>query len=111
MRRFQVARRAVLLATTAALTFSACAVGSTGSTDLSKDSVTLRFTWWGADARQKAGDPALDFPPGLFVDGKPYSLADCRGKAVVLFFYESQCPRCKGAIPERNAVVKDVGCA
>lgn len=59
-----------------------------------------------AAAQPKAGGEAPDFPPGQFSDGRTYSLADLRGKAVVLFFYESQCPRCKGAIPERNDVVK-----
>jgi peroxiredoxin len=54
----------------------------------------------------KPGDEAPDFPPGLFSDGRHYSLSDFRGKVVVLFFYESQCPRCKGTIPERNELVR-----
>jgi peroxiredoxin len=53
------------------------------------------------------GEPAPDFPVGVFTDGKSYSLADLRGKAVVLFFFEKDCPTCKGSIPERNAVVKE----
>jgi pectin-derived oligosaccharide transport system substrate-binding protein len=62
MRRLNVrpARRALLLAVTAALTFSACAVGSTGSTELSKDPVTLRFIWWGADARHKRTQEVIE---------------------------------------------------
>ena len=59
-----------------------------------------------AVAQPKAGDAAPEFPLGLFADGKTYQLSDFKGKAVVLFFYESECPRCKGAIPERNEVVK-----
>jgi hypothetical protein len=35
------------------------------------------------------GQPAPDFPPGLFSDGKAYSLAELRGKLVVLYIYES----------------------
>ena len=45
-----------------------------------------------------AGSQAPEFPPGKFSDGKQYRLADLRGKVVVLFFYESKCPRCKGTI-------------
>ncbi len=59
-----------------------------------------------ATAQVKGGESAPDFPPGLFSDGNRYQLSECRGKVVVLFFYESQCPRCKGTIPERNDVVK-----
>ena len=36
----------------------------------------------------KAGEEAPDFPPGEFTDGGRYALADLRGKAVVLYFYE-----------------------
>jgi peroxiredoxin len=57
-------------------------------------------------AQPKAGDEAPEFPPGAFSDGKDYRLGEFRGKVVVLFFYESECPRCKGSIPERNEVVK-----
>jgi thiol-disulfide isomerase/thioredoxin len=49
---------------------------------------------------------APDFPPGTFSDGGHYSLDDFKGKAVVLFFYEKECPRCRGLIPERNKVVE-----
>jgi peroxiredoxin len=59
-----------------------------------------------AAAQGKAGEEAPDFPPGLFSDGGRYRLSDMRGRVVVLFFYESKCPRCKGAIPERNEMVK-----
>jgi peroxiredoxin len=59
-----------------------------------------------AAAQPKAGDDAPDFPVGQFTDGKSHRLADYRGKVIVLFFYESQCPRCKGLIPDRNDVVK-----
>jgi peroxiredoxin len=57
-------------------------------------------------AAGQAGEQAADFPPGLFSDGGQYSLADFEGKVVVLFFYEKDCPGCRGKIPERNAVVK-----
>lgn len=57
-------------------------------------------------ARAQQPDAAPDFPLGRFTDGKSYHLSDYRGKVVVLYFYESQCPRCKGSIPERNDVVK-----
>jgi peroxiredoxin len=56
-------------------------------------------------AAGKAGEKAPDFPPGLFIDGHHYSLSDLDGKAVVLFFYEQECPTCRGLIPKRNEVV------
>ena len=49
---------------------------------------------------------AADFPPGVFNDGGDYKLADFKGKVLVLFFYEKDCPRCRGSIPERNAIVE-----
>jgi peroxiredoxin len=35
-----------------------------------------------------AGEKAADFPPGEFSDGGRYSLADLKGKAIVLYMYE-----------------------
>src|SRR5207248_1464113 len=49
---------------------------------------------------------APDFPPGLFSDGGRYKVGDFKDKVLVLFFYESQCPRCRGTIPDRNKVVE-----
>jgi len=57
-------------------------------------------------AAGNAGDKAPDFPPGLFSDNRPHSMKEFEGKAVVLFFYEQECPTCRGKIPERNAVVE-----
>jgi len=51
------------------------------------------------------GEAAPDFPPGAFNDGQRYQLSDCQGKVAVLFFYEKDCPTCRGKIPERNAIV------
>src|SRR3954463_13531883 len=48
---------------------------------------------------------APDFPPGSFNDGGHYKLSDFEGKVVVLFFYEQDCPTCRGLIPKRNEVV------
>ena len=59
-----------------------------------------------AQNKLAVGDEAPDFPPGLFSDGRHYSLSDFHGKVVVLFFYESQSPHCKKTIPERNGLVK-----
>lgn len=46
-------RRTVLFAVPAALALSACSGGGAGSTELSSEPVTLRFTWWGSDARHQ----------------------------------------------------------
>jgi peroxiredoxin len=62
--------------------------------------VLLACTFTAATAAEKMAD----FPPGLFNDGGTYSLADCEGKAVVLFFYEKNCPTCRASIPERSAL-------
>src|SRR5688572_25507092 len=59
-----------------------------------------------AQAQGKFGETAPDFPPGAFNDGGRYQLSDYAGKVVVLFFYEKDCPSCRGKIPQRNAVVK-----
>jgi len=53
-----------------------------------------------------AAKQAPEFPPGTFSDGKRYSLDELRGRVVVLFFYEQNCPRCAGLIPERNDIVQ-----
>src|SRR2546421_9567844 len=60
-----------------------------------------------AMAAGNAGEPAPDFPPGAFSDGGQYKISDFEGKLLVLFFFESQCPTCKGTIPSRNAVVDE----
>src|ERR1043165_5409032 len=51
------------------------------------------------------GTQAAEFPPGIFSDNNHYTLEDLKGKAVVLFFYENSCPRCRGMVPERNKMV------
>jgi peroxiredoxin len=58
-----------------------------------------------AAERPRAGAGAPDFPPGVFSDGGHYKMADFEGKVVVLFFYEKDCPTCRGKIPARNKVV------
>jgi multiple sugar transport system substrate-binding protein len=50
----------VALAVTAALLLGACGSGGTAGKDLSKDPVTLRFTWWGADERHKRTQQVID---------------------------------------------------
>ncbi|MEO3868602.1 sugar ABC transporter substrate-binding protein [Nonomuraea sp. B12E4] len=53
--------RRIALAVAAALMLSACGSGG-GSADqeLSKDPVTLRFTWWGADERHQRTQKVID---------------------------------------------------
>jgi multiple sugar transport system substrate-binding protein len=51
--RPEIPRRTVLLAVPALLAMSACAQGEAGNTELSDEPVTLRFTWWGSDARHQ----------------------------------------------------------
>jgi peroxiredoxin len=58
---------------------------------------------WAASANAAE---APDFPPGQFSDQGKYHLSDFQGKAVVLFFYEQECPKCRGSVPERNKVIE-----
>jgi len=51
--RHVVSRRSVLFGVPAALALSACSGSGGGSTELSNEPVTLRFTWWGSDARHQ----------------------------------------------------------
>ncbi|MFG1704428.1 ABC transporter substrate-binding protein [Nonomuraea sp. M3C6] len=53
--------RKIALAAAAALMLSACGSGAgSASQELSKDPVTLRFTWWGADERHQRTQQVLD---------------------------------------------------
>jgi peroxiredoxin len=58
-----------------------------------------------AQMQIQLGTPVQDFPPGPSTDGVSYHLSDFAGKVVVLYFFEKQCPTCKGLVPERNAVI------
>lgn len=49
----EIPRRAILFGVPAALALSACSGDGGGSTELSSEPVTLRFTWWGSDARHQ----------------------------------------------------------
>jgi len=42
-------------------------------------------------------------------DGNPVKLSDMFGKPIVLNFWASWCPPCKGEMPEFNEVYKEVG--
>jgi len=64
------------------------------------------FACSAASAQVEVGGAGPEFPPGKFTDGKQYQVSDYRGKVVVIFLYEQNCPRCRGTVPERNAVVK-----
>ncbi|MEV0823073.1 ABC transporter substrate-binding protein [Nonomuraea rubra] len=53
--------RKIALAVAAALALSACGTGGgSAGQELSKDPVTLRFTWWGADERHKRTQQVID---------------------------------------------------
>jgi thiol-disulfide isomerase/thioredoxin len=64
----------------------------------------LTIAVWCSSSAHAAEAP--DFPPGAFSDQGKYHLSDFRGKAVVLFFYEQDCPTCRGGVPERNKVIE-----
>ncbi|HYE16956.1 MAG TPA: redoxin domain-containing protein [Tepidisphaeraceae bacterium] len=63
----------------------------------------------GPTSQPAGGEPAFtlaEFPPGLFTDGGTYKLNECRGKAIVLFFYDPRDPRMQVTVPQRNALVR-----
>ncbi|MEU6784876.1 ABC transporter substrate-binding protein [Nonomuraea angiospora] len=52
--------RRIALAMASVLMLSACGSGGSAGQELSKDPVTLRFTWWGADERHKRTRQVID---------------------------------------------------
>jgi peroxiredoxin len=60
----------------------------------------------GQDIIVRLGEPAPDFPPGLFSDGGQYKIADLKGKVVVLFFFDGKNLGVRKAMPEKAKVVK-----
>ncbi|MET7337322.1 ABC transporter substrate-binding protein [Nonomuraea sp. NPDC005650] len=52
--------RRTALVMASVLMLSACGSGGSASQELSKDPVTLRFTWWGADERHKRTQQVID---------------------------------------------------
>jgi thiol-disulfide isomerase/thioredoxin len=49
-------------------------------------------------------------PPDLWVQGGPLTLADLRGKVVLIrFFMESDCPYCRGTAPALNEFHEEFG--
>jgi multiple sugar transport system substrate-binding protein len=61
--RYTLTRRsalAVALSLTATAALAACGTGSDASGDLSDEPVTLRFTWWGSDARHKRTQQVIE---------------------------------------------------
>lgn len=53
-------------------------------------------------AARLATAASLELPgdPSLWINSPPVSLESLRGKGVVLYFFEEQCPRCSGQWPE-----------
>lgn len=76
------------------------------TTRVSLLSIALTLCAFCLAPRSARAAQAGDFPPGQFNDGRRYSLKDFEGKVLVLFFYEADCPSCRGSIPERNKVVE-----
>ena len=55
----------------------------------------------------RRGDAAADFMlKGL--DGKAFSLSEQRGKVVVLNFWATWCPPCRGEMPEFNELAEEL---
>ncbi|MEX0679508.1 MAG: redoxin family protein [Pirellulales bacterium] len=63
--------------------------------------------WAASGGAQEAGDdaPSLEFP-NVWIGSNPIKLADLKGKAALLYFYEETCPRCKGRWPDILALAQ-----
>src|SRR5205807_531433 len=70
--------------------------------------IALQLVWSAPAGAQRIGDPAPEFPPGPFTDGGQYKVSDFKDKLLVLFFFDSTCPRCRASIAERSALAKDM---
>ena len=58
----------------------------------------------------RAAESAPDFPPGVFTDNGSYSLADFKGKVLVVFFGYTQCPDvCPTTMAEVAEVKRSLG--
>ncbi|MCL1891200.1 MAG: TlpA family protein disulfide reductase [Coriobacteriia bacterium] len=63
-------------------------------------------------ANNAEADPPLELAPDFVMTdskGKKVKLSDLRGKPVVLNFWASWCPPCKGEMPGFNAVYEELG--
>jgi peroxiredoxin len=61
-----------------------------------------------AQIQIRFGDPAPEFPPGPFTDGGHYKVTDFKDKLLVLFFFDSTCPKCRASIAERSMVAREM---
>jgi thiol-disulfide isomerase/thioredoxin len=55
----------------------------------------------------KIGQAAPSMLPLVLSDGSVFDPAQASGKLVVLYFYEQDCPRCRGAVPDRNKWIEE----
>jgi peroxiredoxin len=54
------------------------------------------------------GKPAAEWGPHAWVQGGPLSLADLRGKVVLVrFFMSAECPYCRGTAPSLNELHRE----
>lgn len=64
---------------------------------LGKDAATVDKELW--DLRTAAAKPAIPFTLESFLDGKKVSLADYKGKVVLVDFWFPNCGPCRGSFP------------
>jgi thiol-disulfide isomerase/thioredoxin len=60
-----------------------------------------------ASAEVGIGAAAPSMLPLVLSDGSTFDPVSTSGKVVVLYFYEQQCPSCRGTIPEKNKWLED----
>jgi peroxiredoxin len=96
-----------ILAITLLLVFGAILINcSTGEQSAETRTAAARGGTISWRAGTQVGNPAPDFQLAM-IDGAPVSLADMRGKPVVIVFWAAWCPVCKEEAPRINALAAE----
>lgn len=91
-----------LLALAVLLVVSACSNPAIEGNDVSYDGSDGAYTVWEADTRQAPVDAT-----GTTFDGESFSVADQKGKLVLINTWYASCPPCRAEAPDLVAIAED----